>query len=102
MPASTGPDYLVAGDTGHEQLLPLLLEICEAFFANTSTETRDELNALLRGRGITGGVDWLIDMLALTRLRLQNQRSSGNPPPPSEVLTSGIAPHHRQSAGENP
>lgn len=53
----------------HDDLLPVLLEICEDFFTHTSTTTRDELDTVLRAHGITGGPGWLIDMLALTRRR---------------------------------
>jgi len=52
--------------------LPLLLEICEDFFTTTSPAVHRELDTLLRARDITGGPGWLIDMLALTRYRLQN------------------------------
>lgn len=51
--------------------LPLLLEICEDYFAGTSAASRQELDAFLQARDITGGPGWLIDMLALTRRRLQ-------------------------------
>jgi hypothetical protein len=66
-------------DTGqlphdHDQL-ELLLDICEEFFRRTDQATHTELDALLRRRGITGGPSWLIDMLGLTRLRLQRQAS---------------------------
>ena len=57
-------------ETGHGDLLPLLLEICEDFFAHTSPAIRDELDQLLRAHGITGGPGWLIDMLGLMRVRL--------------------------------
>jgi hypothetical protein len=64
-------------DTGqvprdHDQL-ELLLDICEEFFQHTNPATHTELDTLLRRRGITGGPGWLIDMLGLTRLRLQRQ-----------------------------
>lgn len=59
-------------DETNDELLPLLLQICEDFFASTSPATRRELDALLAARGITGGPGWLIDMLALTRLRLES------------------------------
>ena len=58
----------------HERLV-LLLGICEDFFTRASPATRRELDTLLRQRGITGGPGWLIDMLALTRLRLQHQHA---------------------------
>jgi hypothetical protein len=59
----------------HDQLL-LLLGICEDFFTHTSPTIHREVDALLRERGITGGPGWLIDTLAFTRLRLQDQRHS--------------------------
>lgn len=52
-------------------LLPLLLEVCEDYFAHAGPIGHREVDALLRARDITGGQGWLIDMLALTRLRLQ-------------------------------
>jgi hypothetical protein len=58
-------------DEPDEALLPLLLEICEDYFAGSPTGRR-ELDALLRARDITGGPGWLIDMLALTRRRLHS------------------------------
>lgn len=54
----------------HDQLLELL-EICEEFLGRTSPGTHNEVDTLLRERGITGGPGWLIDMLALTRRHLQ-------------------------------
>ncbi len=59
-------------------LLPLLLEICEDYFAGASTAARREVDALLRSRDITGGPGWLIDMLALTRLRLHGGTGTHN------------------------
>jgi hypothetical protein len=59
------------GDADQDDLLPLLLEICETFFGRTNTATRSELDRLLHEHGITAGPGWMIDMLALTRLRLQ-------------------------------
>ena len=58
-------------DTNCDDPLPLLLEICEEFFARTSAPTRHELDQLLRAHDITGGPGWFIDLLALTRLRHQ-------------------------------
>jgi hypothetical protein len=55
-----------------DELLPEVLAICEDFFAGTSPAVHHELDTLLRARDITGGPGWLIDMLALTRLRLQS------------------------------
>ncbi|WP_236050292.1 hypothetical protein [Paractinoplanes ovalisporus] len=54
-----------------DDLLPLLLEICEDYFAHAGPIEHRELDTLLRARDITGGPGWLIDMLALTRQRLQ-------------------------------
>ncbi|GGN88123.1 hypothetical protein GCM10010112_71300 [Actinoplanes lobatus] len=56
----------------HDDLLPTILSICEDFFAHTSPAVHRELDTLLKARAISGGPGWLIDMLALTRLRLQN------------------------------
>jgi hypothetical protein len=58
-------------DEPHDDLLPLLLGICEDFFTGTSPAAHDEVDALLRARDITGRPGWLIDMLALTRRRLE-------------------------------
>jgi hypothetical protein len=60
------------GETEPNDLLPLLLEICEVFFAHASPPVRREVDNVLHVHGITGGPGWLIDMLALSRLRLQN------------------------------
>ena len=54
-----------------DDLLPLLLEICEDYIAHAGPARHREIDALLLARNITGGPCWLIDMLALTRLRLQ-------------------------------
>jgi hypothetical protein len=62
----------------HDQL-QLLLGICEDFFRYTSPATRAEVDALLRRRGITGGPGWLVDMLGLTRLNLQNGEYDNTP-----------------------
>jgi hypothetical protein len=56
---------------GHDQL-PELLHICEDFFRTAGPATLAELDTILREHGITGGPGWLIDMLGLTRLRLQH------------------------------
>jgi hypothetical protein len=55
----------------HSDLLPLLLGICEDFFANAGPAIHHEVDGLLQARHITGGPGWLIDMLALTRQRLE-------------------------------
>jgi hypothetical protein len=55
----------------NDDLLPLLPGICEDFFASTSPAVRSDVDAQLRARGISGGPGWLIDMLALTRQRLE-------------------------------
>ena len=73
MSAPAGPDEPPgAGENPRDGLLPLLLEICEDFLAQASPATRNEVDLLLRARNITGGPGWLIDMLALTRLHLQD------------------------------
>jgi hypothetical protein len=63
---------MTTGETEPDDLLPLLLEICEDFLAHTSPPVRREVDNVLHAHGITGGPGWLIDMLALSRLRLQN------------------------------
>jgi hypothetical protein len=60
-----------------DDLLLALLEVCEEFFATTSQDVHRELDALLNARDITGGVGWLIDMLALNRQRLQTPTDTG-------------------------
>jgi hypothetical protein len=69
----------MTASTPGDDPLPLLLEICEEFFANTSPAVHHELDTLLRDYGITGGPGWLIDMLALTRYRLQNHAHHDGP-----------------------
>lgn len=71
---------MTTGETEPNDLLPLLLEICEDFLANTSPPVRREVDNVLHAHGITGGPGWLIDMLALSRLRLQNPASGHKPP----------------------
>jgi hypothetical protein len=51
--------------------LPTILAICEDYFAHASPDVHREIDALLRAHGVSGGPGWLIDMLALTRLRQQ-------------------------------
>lgn len=72
---------MATGQTQHDhnQLLPLPLEICEDFLNHTSPATRGQTDALLRERGITADPSWLIDMLSLTRLRLQHHRYNSTP-----------------------
>ncbi|WP_436528561.1 hypothetical protein [Actinoplanes sp. HUAS TT8] len=65
-----------SSDSGSD-LLPLLLEVCEDLFVHAGQAARDELDDLLHARGIKGGRGWLIDMLALTRRRLQTRPQSG-------------------------
>jgi hypothetical protein len=57
-------------EPAHEQLLQLL-QICEDYFRYADPAVHREIDAILRGYGITGGPSWLIDMLGFTRLRLQ-------------------------------
>ena len=70
---------MTTGETHHDGLLQLLLEICEDFLASTSPATRDEVDRFLRAHGVTGGPGWLIDMLGLTRLHLQNPSCHDQP-----------------------
>jgi hypothetical protein len=73
MPTPAIPDDpATTSDTNHGDLLQLLLQICQDFLAHTTPATHHEVDILLRARGITGGPGWLIDMLGLTRLRLQD------------------------------
>ena len=65
-----GKDRMQPTTPGDDRL-PLLLEICEDYFAHIGPNGHYEVDALLRGHDITGGPGWLIDMLALTRRRLQ-------------------------------
>jgi hypothetical protein len=67
-------------DAPNDDLLPLLLRICEEFFAGANPAVHREVDALLQARNITGGPGWLNDMLALTRQRLETPPS---PPDPS-------------------
>ena len=85
MSAQAGPeDPRATGNTHHDDLLPLLLKICEDFFTHTSSATRNEVDTLLLAHDITGGPGWLIDMLALTRLRLQNPAHHHEPHSPHD------------------
>jgi hypothetical protein len=94
---------MVTDHIPHDQeQLRLLLEICEDFLRHTGPATHDEIDRLLRQRGITGGPGWLIDMLGLTRLRLQAQDSPCSPQLRADDFTSGTAPSHPRSAGGNP
>lgn len=80
MPTPAIPDNPAATNgTNHGHLLPLLLEICEDFLANAAPATHHEVDILLRGRGITGGPGWLIDMLGLIRLHPQNTTHHDQP-----------------------
>ena len=54
-----------------DDLLPTSLGICEVFLAHASPAVHRELDTVLRAHEISGGPGWLIDMLALIRLRLQ-------------------------------
>jgi len=51
-------------------------------FGSASPAVHRELDAVLRAHDVTGGPGWLIDMLALTRLRLQ---TSADPDQPATV-----------------
>ena len=58
-------------DESHDDLLPLLLGLCEDLFASAGPAVHHEVDDLLQARNITGGPGWLIDMLALTRQSLE-------------------------------
>ncbi|GAB7052372.1 hypothetical protein [Catenuloplanes indicus] len=62
-----------------DDLLPTILGICEDFFAHADPAVHRELDTVLRARHISGGPGWLIDMLALTRLRLQTANDPEQP-----------------------
>jgi hypothetical protein len=62
-----------------DDLLPTLLGTCEDFFVSANPAIHGELDTFLRSRDITGGPGWLIDMLALTRLRLQTSTDPDQP-----------------------
>ena len=68
-------------DGPRDDLLPLLLEICEDFFANAAPAVHHDVDTLLQSRNITGGPGWLIDMLALTHHRLEQPAEPGGPRP---------------------
>jgi hypothetical protein len=72
-------------DAPNDDVLPLLLEICEDFFIGTSLAVHREVDALLQAKGITGGPGWLIDMLALTRQRLETPAEPAWAEPPADV-----------------
>ncbi|GAA0498577.1 hypothetical protein Ade02nite_91830 [Paractinoplanes deccanensis] len=65
-----------SGDLDEHELLLMVLEICEKFFARAGQSTLHDVDALLIAYGITGGPGWLIDMLALSRVQLTRP---GNP-----------------------
>ena len=69
----------------HDRLLPEVLQICEQFLGQASPATRDELDTFLLARGNSGGPGWLIDMLGLTRLRLQHEQKPQRPAPTPET-----------------
>jgi hypothetical protein len=71
-----------------EDLLPTNLEICEEFFASTGPAVRHELDTLMRARDITGGPGWLIDMLALTRSRMERPAGRSKPPAADETAVT--------------
>ena len=64
-------------DEPNDDLLPLLLGICEDFFTDAGPAVHREVDAHLQARRITGGPGWLIDMLALTRQRLEPTAEPG-------------------------
>jgi hypothetical protein len=74
-----------------DDLLPTLLAVCEDFLANASQLVHRELDTYLLTHDVTGGPGWLIDMLALIRLRLQIAAAPDQTPTPdaSAVKTRG-------------
>ena len=66
-------------DEPYDDLLPLLLKICEDFFAGAGPAVRHQVDAFMQTRNITGGPGWLIDMLALTRQSLELPAEPGEP-----------------------
>jgi hypothetical protein len=62
-----------------DDLLPMILGICEDFFGSASPAVHRELDAVLRAHDVTGGPGWMIDMLTLTRLRLQTAPHTDQP-----------------------
>ncbi|BCY10910.1 hypothetical protein [Actinoplanes sp. L3-i22] len=80
-------------DEPRDDLLPLLLEICEDFFAHAAPAVHHDLDDLLQARHITGGPGWLIDMLALTRQRLETSPEPGGSRP-------GRAANSRESGAQ--
>ena len=59
-----------SSNVDREQLLAVVLEVCEEFFAGAGPAIHREVDVLLLARGISGGPGWLIDMLALSRVGL--------------------------------
>jgi hypothetical protein len=74
----------------HDDLLPTILEVSVDCFAGTSPVARHELDTLLHSRDITGGPGWLIDTLALTRMRLPNAAGQRQTAKESAVKTHGF------------
>ncbi|BCJ65675.1 hypothetical protein [Polymorphospora rubra] len=64
---------------GDADLLPLLLGICEDFFADAGSAVHHDLAALLQARHITGGPGRLTDTLAPTRQRLETLAEPDGP-----------------------
>ncbi|GAA0526568.1 hypothetical protein GCM10010172_03880 [Paractinoplanes ferrugineus] len=90
-PLNVAGDVFMDSGEPQEDLLPTILGICEEFFASTSPAVRHELDTLMRARDITGGPGWLIDMLALTRSRMEHavDRSQPQAADESTVKTRG-------------
>jgi hypothetical protein len=78
----------------HDQLLPDVLQFCEQFLGQASPATHHELDAFLRTRGITGGPGWLIDMLGLSRLRLQHDQKTPAASPIPETTSNPATTIH--------
>lgn len=88
------------GDNDPDALLRLSLETCEDFFAHTTSTVHQEIDTVLNGHGIAAGRGWLIDMLALTRLRLQGRGvetplRTAQPSAVGPVTVIGMEPQRR-------
>lgn len=57
-------------DADQDDLLPLLLEVCEELISHGGPATHEEIDQRIRAHGFTGGPGWLVSMLAFTRHRL--------------------------------
>ena len=66
------------------------------FFTGTGPAVHHEVDALVQAKDITGGPGWLIDMLALTRRRLEIPAGPGGTSArPTSDSHVGGSPTHR-------